>query len=1288
MRVGLLLALPLALLSGWARGQTVDRLSYSVSSFGATLTGYDAGLAGEVVLNSTVELNGTPQPLIGVADGALAAADITTVTLPARLHLGYGTLDDCTRLKTVYVVGTTTPSYIDQLPPTADVYLRNGDQVPPLRLTLEGLRYELVPGGVEVLGYLGNAPSHTPVVGDKVTLDDGTDLTIVSIAEGALEVPEPPSITPTVTVDGVEYGKYNGKWSVTGHTTLPADGAVSVASSVEVEGTPTPITSVAYRAYYNCSDLKRLQLPGSITTLGTWAFGNCTSLAEVELPGTLSVSLNTNDNKSAFYKCTSLSRVIIDGETPPSWLSTVALGIEVTLRTAAGDVALHNVEIGGLTYSHTGAGLAVVGYTGAAPSGTLVVPEKALLGGVEYTVKSVAANAFANCSGLTDVVLPATLTSVANTSFSGCGSLAQVFVTGPKTPTFSLDNLGTGPDVFLITDLDTREGRWLRKNVNGLRYDVKTNEAYVIGHVGDPATFTVPSSIEINGTTLPVTRIGNAAFKGCAQPTSLTLGDGLNFVNAQAFANCLGLRQVTIPASLGYLGSGVFNGTALSTIDIVGEAPPSWLELLPTDCDINLVTASGTQPLRHVVDGLVYDLTSLDAVTLRGYSGNKPTGALTVPEHVNLGGVDYPVVALADNAFAGCSGVTAVTLPASVKASTGSKWPFSGCTAIAEATLVGDTPPAWWGQFAQNTDVGMLDAEGLHSPLRVTYNGLRYEATEGGLAVVGHVTEPQGLLVIPPTVPFHGEEYPVVGIGQGAISYCYELEALRLPASVVNVETGALDGCSKLHWLQLPADGVNLLTDDGPFAYSNVEYVDILGAEIPEWVGDIGSTYTDVVGSAMPLRFGVGNELYSARDDGTVSLVGTRRRPVGTVDVGGSITVGGTDYSLTAVAAGAIDASQVDEVRLTASLQAVAEGAIVGSVEKIVIVGDAAPAWASMLPTRCEKVLLTSSGVEEPLQYSDDGWWWRLHEGQAELVGWSSPEPPAGTVTLPRTLTHNGDVLDVVAVGRGTLTDAEATAVVVDGNLTAVAPEAFTGCSTLTTIKIAASTWPEWADHMPKTVGLELVDVDDGAVLETRQFVSEGLCYRREGTTATLIGLNAVPADGAVSLPATVMRNESRYKIVGADLSGNSAVQTLSVAVGVDALGSRSFANCTNLTAVTLPLGCDVASDAFAGCTGLRSVTIQGGTAADRPRYERLFGSGVELTLTAEVPPPPPAEEDAGEDTPDTGGVLRVHKKQATGGNTPQYYDLQGRRLSVPGRGLCIVVDGEGRAALRVNLKR
>ena len=79
----------------------------------------------------------------------------------------------------------------------------------------------------------------------------------------------------------------------------------------------------------------------------------------------------------------------------------------------------------------------------------------------------------------------------------------------------------------------------------------------------------IPKSVEFNGNTYPVTSIGNNAFDGCSELTSVTIPNSVTSIGEQAFSGCTGLTSVTIPNSVTSIGLFAFeNCNALTSVTI------------------------------------------------------------------------------------------------------------------------------------------------------------------------------------------------------------------------------------------------------------------------------------------------------------------------------------------------------------------------------------------------------------------------------------------------------------------------------------------------------------------------------------------------------------------------------------------------------------------------------------------------------------------------------------------------------------------------------------------------
>ncbi|MBR0196038.1 MAG: leucine-rich repeat protein [Paludibacteraceae bacterium] len=85
---------------------------------------------------------------------------------------------------------------------------------------------------------------------------------------------------------------------------------------------------------------------------------------------------------------------------------------------------------------------------------------------------------------------------------------------------------------------------------------------------------TLPGSITYNGTVYPVTTIGYQAFTGTGI-TSVTVPEGVEYINNFAFMSCTSLTTATLPSTTTRLGNQVFGWSGLKTLTIYATTPPT-----------------------------------------------------------------------------------------------------------------------------------------------------------------------------------------------------------------------------------------------------------------------------------------------------------------------------------------------------------------------------------------------------------------------------------------------------------------------------------------------------------------------------------------------------------------------------------------------------------------------------------------------------------------------------------------------------------------------------------------
>ncbi len=151
------------------------------------------------------------------------------------------------------------------------------------------------------------------------------------------------------------------------------------------------VTSIGNYAFYECSGLTSVTIPNSVTSIGNNAFSGCSGLTSVTIPTSV-----TSIGSYAFYDCSSLTSVTIPN-------SVVSIG-----NDAFSGTAWYNNQPDGLVY----AGKVAYKYKGTMPANTSISLLEGTLG--------IAGSAFEDCSSLTSVTIPNSVTSIGTYAFGYC----------------------------------------------------------------------------------------------------------------------------------------------------------------------------------------------------------------------------------------------------------------------------------------------------------------------------------------------------------------------------------------------------------------------------------------------------------------------------------------------------------------------------------------------------------------------------------------------------------------------------------------------------------------------------------------------------------------------------------------------------------------------------------------------------------------------------------------------------------------------------------------------------
>jgi len=320
--------------------------------------------------------------------------------------------------------------------------------------------------------------------------------------------------------------------------------------------------------------------------------------------------------------------------------------------------------------------------------GDIVIPEKVLYNGQEYSVTGVSNYAFAFCSGLRSLSLPTSLSDIGTGAFEYCVSLEDIVIPN------SVSHIGIG----------ALSGCFRLKTVR------------------------LSSSLD----TIP-----SGLFSDCYQLKEVEIPEGVVYVGHSVFANCYMLENISFPSTLKKIGNEAkkyfqFDCQSLANVYIRAESAPEQeyhpsvtyycdgdqnpetLNKYKMPCVLHVPVGSAedyassegwgyfhltvefdpeTGPdyslrldddVRYwneayslynvpkntfVIDGISYIVLSEEERTCSVVASRiyYHDDKYVIPEKVNYEGVEYTVVSLSNYAFAGCTSVKVILLPETIK---------------------------------------------------------------------------------------------------------------------------------------------------------------------------------------------------------------------------------------------------------------------------------------------------------------------------------------------------------------------------------------------------------------------------------------------------------------------------------------------------------------------------------------------------------------------------------------------------------------------------------------------
>lgn len=395
-------------------------------------------------------------------------------------------------------------------------------------------------------------------------------------------------------------------------------------------------------------------IPSSVTQINSDTFLASQSITDVYCNIDLSRYLTWTNNKYYNNNCFKQSKgTIFHVYDKEPWETSYSF-INVTF---VGDLENVSKLKGTVDAEETNVTLKVNMEDAASLNGELVIPTNYSDGVNSYQVTALGDKAFADCTGLTSVTIPSSVKAIGDKAFAGCTGLTTANIPA------SVTSIGSGilAGCSNISTVTVDAGNTTYESPEGSNAIVDKVSHTLIAACNATNMSNIPSSVTgigasaFAGTSLSsfnipsnITSLGNNAFEGCTELSSFNIPSSVTSIGTSILAGCTNIAILAVDA----------NNTNYDSRDNCNAIIEKATNTLLAGCKSTVVPNTVTAIAQSAFAGCT-GLTSAAlpaALTSIGKEAFKGTGLTTVE-------IPYNVEAVGESSFEGCSGLVSVELP-------------------------------------------------------------------------------------------------------------------------------------------------------------------------------------------------------------------------------------------------------------------------------------------------------------------------------------------------------------------------------------------------------------------------------------------------------------------------------------------------------------------------------------------------------------------------------------------------------------------------------------------------
>ena len=885
----------------------------------------------------------------------------------------------------------------------------------------------------------------------------------------------------------------------------------------------------------------------------------------------------------------------------------------------------------------------ITGFANKNATGSLVIPST--LGG--WPVRTIDEYVFVNCTGLTSITLPSSLTEIGVGAFMRCSGLKTITIPANVASIGDAAFAGCSSLTSFVVDEDN------------LSYSASGGVLYNRGKSQVVAVAGGLTSVSLYGT---ATKILPWAFNECKKITTIEIPQAITSIGKGAFASCTGLTTIKFNGAPPSVGSSCFEDVTAEGYYYPAYAT-AWEKVISAakwnDLSMSCWNTSGDVSYNYELsaDGKYAIITGINRTALEF------SGKLTIPSVLD----GKPVVAIGDDAFFDYVGLTAVILPSTI--TTIGEWAFYGCSGLKTLTLPqglktvedyafsdcngltaltipssvtsigshsfdcedlntvifeGVPPSAFYFSFPTTYEkvngefVAMVNVNGYYTVehesawKKVIVDGrwnrmkmqslplskiVKYQVNtdKKSVTILGW-TKSATALAGSITIPSKIDGLPVTSIAANAFKGYKGITSVTLPSTLTSIGESAFEGCTGLTSVTIPAK------------VKTIPYKAFYGCK-----GLTSVTISKGVQKIMGRAF-----------ENCIGLT-TLTIPSGVTTLGGYTFSGCTGVktlSIPSTITSVADTSFNKVKPSTLTAPKIMGGMNTSALTKVTVAsGTTEVVYKAFYGCKTITSLTIPSGVKKIMGRAFENCTGlttlTIPSGVTTLGGYTfSGCTGVKTLSIPSTITtvtetsFNKVKPSTLTAPKimGGMTTSALTKVTVASGTTEVVYKAFYGCKTITSLTIPSGVKKIMGRAFENCTGLTTLTIPSG-VTTLGGYTFSGctgvktLSIPSTITTVTETSFNKVKPStltapkimGGMNTSALtkVTVASGTKEVVYKAFYGCKTITSLTIPSGVKKIMGRAFENCTGLTTLTIPSGVTTLGGyTFSGCTGIKTLSI------------------------------------------------------------------------------------------------